>query len=130
MLQITLGDLRPEELDPEHVVYGWDPRTSVAENWDRNRGHWKIEHDARGERWVIYAYRGRYVMAAEITGTNDSDVVPGRRVLNGRALDVGHPIHDLFVGAPAPRQRNPIRYLDELEVIELTRDVCRSIATV
>jgi len=80
-----------------------------------NRGRWVLGTRANSERYVLFSARdsfgnNRVRAAVEIEGLDDAG--DGRRSLRGRVLTSGHPVHDRYVGGPAPvAMRNPISYV-------------------
>jgi hypothetical protein len=120
MLHITLAAKTPADdpTDPlQRTFYGWGEGDPVEQNWANNRGYWVLGARANRENYVIFSYNRvhRVVMAAEIDRIIDAPGKPGRKIIEGRVLAAGHPVHDRYVGEPTPpsaRVRNPVTYLD------------------
>jgi hypothetical protein len=86
---------------------------SAADNWETNRGAWKLNPTrAQGCDFVVFSYKGRIVLVAQVSGVEklpDSGGYRGRWRLFGTPMP-GHP----WEGALTPGQRSfgsPITYL-------------------
>ncbi|MET8759243.1 hypothetical protein [Lentzea sp. NPDC004782] len=120
MLHITLAAKTPADdpTDPlQRTFYGWGEGDPVEQNWANNRGCWVLGARANRENYVIFSYYKvhKVVMAAEIDQIIDAPGRPGRKIIEGRLLSAGHPVHDRYVGEstpPSARARNPVTYFD------------------
>lgn len=116
MLQITLTAAQPA--DPDDALgrtrVGYAPDMSPAELFDAARGDWAIGKAAGEEHFALFCFNGVGVLAARITDVVEHPTKPRRRIIEGEPLAAGHPVHDAFVGQPAPggQPRNPAIYLD------------------
>lgn len=115
MIHITLG---PEVLDPkddelDRSRTGFSADMTQAELYEASRGCWVLGNRADRERFALVSYGGVVRLAIEIERLERQSAT-GRRAIEGRILEPGHPVHDAFVGGEAPvgRVRNPITYLD------------------
>lgn len=118
MIHITLGQKGSRDADDPQgrTFHGWAPEVSTEENWQANRGDWVLGARAERENYVIFSHRGQVVMAAEIDQIVDAPNRPGRKMIEGRLLGKGHPVHDTYVDQDTPERvrgsRNPVTYLD------------------
>ncbi|MFF1649872.1 hypothetical protein [Streptomyces sp. NPDC058240] len=116
MIQITLGkkQLRDPNGDPlGRSQIGWTDGLSGRQLFEIARGVWVMPGDrVERERFAVVSGGGIIRQAIEIDRV--VDVPGGRRAFEGRFLGPGHPVHDLYVGQPAPKgsQQNPITYFN------------------
>lgn len=115
MIHITLGVMRyvnpkEDQLGRDHV--GWDPNMDDAALFRANRGCWVLGERADREQYALLSSQGTVRQAIEIDHL--VPVAGGRRVIEGRYLEAGHPVHDAYVGKPQPVEptRNPVTYFD------------------
>lgn len=115
MIHITLGGRRPvdpeqDQLGRDHV--GWDPQMGDVELFRANRGCWVLGERADREQYALLSAEGVVRLAIEIDQL--VSVPGGRRAIEGRYLEAGHPVHDSYVGKPQPVEptRNPVTYFD------------------
>lgn len=113
MIQITLGrkkltDPRTEWLQRSQI--GWEEGLPEQQLFDIARGVWALGKKAWHERYAVVSGAGTVRQAIEI-----HQVLPdnyGRYFFEGRILQPGDPVSDLYVGKDAPNgsQQNPITY--------------------
>ncbi|MFF7205427.1 hypothetical protein [Streptomyces sp. NPDC008141] len=115
MIHITLGKLRPvnpkdDQLGRDHV--GWDPDMDDAAMFRANRGCWVLGERADREQYALLSSQGTVRQAIEIDRL--VAVAGGRRAIEGRYLEAGHPVYDAYVGKPQPIEpvRNPVTYFE------------------
>lgn len=115
-------DVDPTEDPMGRSWVGWDARISDQELWDTNRGVWSLsEARVREVRFATLSYDGVVRVAAEINGLEFYDEPRGpKQALTGEVLLPGDPAHDLLVGRPVPRNRNPVGYVDTSDVDNLS----------
>lgn len=125
MIQITLG--KKKLIDPStdyhplrRTQVGWDEGLTDQQLYEIARGGWAMGKKAWQERYAVVSGAGVARQAIEI-----HTIIPvrdGRHAFVGRILQPGDPVHDLYVGKPAPNgsQQNPITYFDS----PLDRRVC------
>jgi hypothetical protein len=119
-IHITLADktdLKGTNNALGRAWFGWDPTSSNEGNWNANRGNWVLGKRAEKEAYALFSWVStrKIVMAAEIHDIVDSPDVPGKKIIEGKLLDKGHPVYDEFLGQDQPesaRVRNPVTYLD------------------
>jgi hypothetical protein len=104
-------DPATEDLGRSRLGYSSD--MTPEEIYDAARGCWVLGARADREDTALVAHAGTVVLALAI---DRIDPLPGsnRRVIAGRILGPGHPVHDRYVDneSPAGRPRNPIRYIN------------------
>ena len=115
MLHFKLGPVRPANPADGMVraTVGYDPTTSVQENFDRNRGVWVLGPRATRERHALFSSTVdgtvKFVVAVE-----SLEPVLHKKAVAGEVLPDAHPLHKLWVGRPAPDSfRNPFTYVVE-----------------
>lgn len=115
MIHITLGQMRyvnPEQdqLGRDHV--GWDSNMDDTALFRANRGCWVLGERADREQYALLSAQGIVRQAIQIDDLGS--VAGGRRAIEGRFLEAGHPVHDAYVGKPQPvaAARNPVTYFD------------------
>lgn len=100
--------------------YGYEPGMTPDEIYEANRGYYAIGTEAaareryaifsgirsNGERTVVLAVAINSITPVQVPGK------PGRRTIEGRPLERGHPVHDTYVGKPIEGARNPVVYFD------------------
>jgi hypothetical protein len=122
MIQFTLGaasEIAPGVCPMGRSFAGWREGMTEAEVFDVNRGRWVLGERADHEQYVLFNAEGIVRAAGEISriaasdGKGDRDP-DGRRVIFGKPLMPGHPVHDAFVGKTSPVEgnRNPVAYFD------------------
>ncbi|MFI5687949.1 hypothetical protein [Streptomyces sp. NPDC051636] len=116
MIQITLG--RKKDVDPnsdplQRSQIGWSDGLSDKQLHDIARGVW-VMPGSRVERERFAVVNGGGIIRQAMEIERIVDVPGGRRAFEGRILGPGHPVHDHYVGKPAPNgaQQNPITYFD------------------
>ena len=120
LIQFTLhgvATFAPGECPMGRSFNGWHEGMTEASVFDVNRGRWVLGERADHERYVLFNAEGIVRAAGEISriaasdgkGERDPD---GRRVIIGKPLLPGHPVHDAYVGKPSPvaGNRNPVAY--------------------
>lgn len=115
MIVITLNDKKfvdrsLDGLGREWV--GYDTSMTPEEIYERNRGCWHLGSRADKESFALFTHKGVGVLAMEIHGIAEDTKRPGRRILEGKVLGAGDPVHDNFVGRAVDTSRNPVRYID------------------
>lgn len=116
MIQITLGknkDVDPNSDPLQRSQIGWSDGLSDRQLHEIARGVWVMPGSrVQRERFAVVNGGGIIRQAMEIDRV--VDVPGGRRAFEGRILGPGHPVHDHYVGKPAPNgaQQNPITYFD------------------
>ncbi|MEU3980683.1 hypothetical protein AB0F77_11315 [Streptomyces sp. NPDC026672] len=115
MIHITLGAMRyvspkEDQLGRDHV--GWDPNMDDEALFRANRGCWVLGERADREQYALLSAGGVVRQAIEIDRL--VAVSGGRRAIEGRFLEAGHPVHDAYVGKPQPVEpaRNPVTYFE------------------
>lgn len=115
MIHITLGAMRyvspkEDQLGRDHV--GWDPNMDDEALFRANRGCWVLGERADREQYALLSAQGIVRQAIEIDRL--VAVSGGRRAIEGRFLETGHPVHDAYVGKPQPIEpvRNPVTYFE------------------
>jgi hypothetical protein len=92
---------------------GWKATATDDQLWEVNRGVWILGNRVDGERIATLSFDGRVQVVAEIDGRTRHEVDGVTKwALFGRVLRPGDPVHDALKGAPAPRHRNPVTYID------------------
>ena len=91
---------------------GYDASMTPDEVYERNRGRWHLGANADKEDFALFTYKGVGVLAIEIHGIADDTKRPGRRILEGKVLGPGDPVHDTYVGTAVGTNRNPVRYVE------------------
>jgi hypothetical protein len=115
MIQITLGKKKlvdPDEDTLHRSQIGWDEGLTDQQLYDIARAAWAMGKKAGQERYAIVCGAGIARQAIEI-----SEVVAlpeGRRAFEGKILQPGDPVYDLYIGKSAPNgnQQNPITYFE------------------
>ncbi|MEU5411974.1 MULTISPECIES: hypothetical protein [Streptomyces] len=115
MIHITLGAMRyvnprEDQLGRDHV--GWDPNMDDEALFRANRGCWVLGERADREQFALLSSQGVVRQAIEIDRL--ARVSGGRKAIEGRFLEAGHPVHDAYVGKPQPIEpvRNPVTYFE------------------
>jgi hypothetical protein len=116
MIQITLG--KKKEVSPTRDPFGrpqigWTDGLSDQQLQEIARGTWVMPGErVERERFAVVSGGGIIRQAIEIDRVVDAP--DGRRAFEGRILGPGHPVHDHYVGQPAPNgpQQNPITYFN------------------
>ncbi|MFI9588175.1 hypothetical protein ACIHCQ_41795 [Streptomyces sp. NPDC052236] len=115
MIHITLGQMRyvnPDEdgLGRDHV--GWDAHMDDAALFRANRGCWVLGERADREQYALLSFKNVVRQAIEIDRL--VPVTGGRRAIEGRFLEAGHPVYDAYVGQdqPVAPARNPVTYFE------------------
>jgi hypothetical protein len=112
VIHFKIGDRR--EVDPatDEMGRSWiglvDGMTA-QEVYDRNRGMWFLGRQALGHRFAVFTSLATKLGIA-VVGIQRIEDFPGsaKRAVVGTVLGPGHPVHDRYVGQPAPdRYRNP-----------------------
>lgn len=120
MIHITLGPERPADPEVDELGrsrVGFSDDMDERELYEANHGCWVLGPRADLERHALMSFAGRVRQAIEIESIEPVPPTrPGRerrRVINGRILGPGDPVHDLYVGREAPvlGVRNPITYV-------------------
>lgn len=115
MLHFKLGPVRPA--DPAdgmvRATIGYDATTSAEENFDRNRGVWVLGPRAARERHALFSSTAdgtvKFVVAIK-----ELEPVLRKKAVVGRVLPASDPLHQRWVGKPAPDSfRNPFTYVAE-----------------
>jgi hypothetical protein len=114
IVHITLGKSRPARDDDPlgRSWLGYDSNQSPAENWEANRGAWKLDPE-RVERCdlAVFSHRGVVVLVAEMAGV---EAVPDTGGYQGRWSLIGGPVSDHPLRGhqqPVPRSHgNPVAY--------------------
>jgi hypothetical protein len=86
---------------------GWDESLTEQQLYDIARGTWATGRRVKQERYAVVSGAGAIRQAIEIDRIVDDGI---RRSFEGRVLQPGGPVYDLYVGKPAPngRQQKPI----------------------
>jgi hypothetical protein len=114
IVHITLGRCRKASPDDPlgRSWLGYDPHRSATENWEANRGAWKLNPQRVNDcDLAVFSHKGLVVLVARVTGVES---VPDQGGYWGRWRLVGTPLtsHPLE-GRPQPAPRssgNPIAY--------------------
>jgi hypothetical protein len=114
IVHITLGKPRPARDDDPlgRSWLGYDSNRSPADNWEANRGAWKLD-PARVERCdlAVFSHRGKVVLVADVFRAEpvpDADGYQRRWLLVGSLVNE-HPL--LGRQQPVPRSYgNPVTY--------------------
>lgn len=101
----------------DRTYYGWRDGMSEEECYQVNRHGWVLGRRADSERHALFsAWDSERTLklvrlAVEIDHIEPKDR-DGYRSVVGRVLSAGHPVHDEYVGKPAPvtGMRVPVRY--------------------
>ncbi|WNI20024.1 hypothetical protein [Actinacidiphila sp. ITFR-21] len=116
MIQITLG--KKKDVDPnsdalQRAQIGWSDGLSDQQLYEVARGVW-VMPGSRVERERFAVVNGGGIIRQALEIDRVVDVPGGRRAFEGRILGPGDPVHDHYVGKPAPNgaQQNPITYFD------------------
>lgn len=115
MIHITLGAMRyvkPTEDQLNREFVGWDADMDQEALFRANRGCWVLGERADREQYVLLSAGGTVRQAIEIDRL--VSVARGRRAIEGRYLEPGHPVYDAYVDQPQPVEptRNPVTYFD------------------
>lgn len=114
IVHITLGRCRKASPDDPlgRSWLGYDPQRSATENWEVNRGAWKLNPKRVQEiDLAVFSHQGLVVLVARVTDVEpvpDQGSYQGRWRLGGTRL-TQHPLE----GRPQPVSRssgNPIAY--------------------
>jgi hypothetical protein len=91
---------------------GYDPNRTPEVLFEQNRGVWRLGPRADNERYALFSSMSDHTVKfiAEIEGF---DRYGPERAVVGRVLPQDHPLHERYVGMPAPdRFRNPVTYVN------------------
>jgi hypothetical protein len=115
MIQISLGKKKPVDPNTDSLhrsEVGWCEGLPERQLYEIARGGWVMGRRAERQRYAIVCAGGIARQAIEIHRV--FDVGGGRRAFDGRVLQSGDPVHDRYVGKPAPNgtQQNPITYFE------------------
>lgn len=112
MIHLKIG--HPQEADPTademgRSWFGYVDEMTPQEMYDRNRGMWVLGPAADAHRYAVFSsvVTKLGLVAVKIERLQ---AFPGsaKRAIVGTVLGPGHPVHDRYVGQPAPdRYRNP-----------------------
>lgn len=115
MISITTGPARaidPAEDELGRSIVGYSDDMTAEQLYEANHGCWVLGTKADSQQYAILTFQGIVRQAIEIESIDPTS--SNRRVINGKILEAGHPVHDAYVGKPSPvgKVRNPITYFD------------------
>jgi hypothetical protein len=116
MLHLKNGPARPvppgDPMGRDWV--GWAPGQTPQQIYERNRGVWKLSARADRERYTVFSSTVTGKVVAVVENERIEDAGNGKRMVRGRVLGPGDPVHDALIGQPMPdRFRNPVTYVPD-----------------